>query len=84
MEQVEDKTPLYAEVVGWYGMVAILAAFALNSFGVMESASFVYQIINATGALGLMVIAYHKRVKQSVILNAVWLGVAAITILSNI
>jgi hypothetical protein len=81
---VVEHAPRFAEIAGWYGMLAILGAFALNSFSVVESSGLLYQLINASGAIGLMIIAYYKRVRQNVILNAVWLAVAVITIVSGL
>jgi ABC-type multidrug transport system permease subunit len=78
------ETPRFAEIAGWYGMLAILLAFALSSFSVLEATSLPYQLINASGAIGLMLIAYYKGVMQNVILNAVWLAVAAITIITSL
>lgn len=69
-----------AEVAGWYGIVAILGAYALVSFSVIESGSFIYQALNLTGALGVIWISYIKGVKQSVVLNVVWALIALVAI----
>lgn len=71
---------LFAEIAGWYGAVAILAAYALVSFNVISGHSLVFQLLNLTGALGVIVISLYKKVKQSVILNIFWAGVAIVAL----
>jgi hypothetical protein len=74
------KNKLFAEVAGWYGAIAIITAYLLVSFGLVTGEGYAFQILNITGAVGLIIIAIHKNVKQSVFLNIFWLiiGVAAI------
>lgn len=63
-------------LVGWYGTGAILLAYALVSFGIMKVDSLTYQILNLTGALGMIVISLIKKAYQPAILNIVWSVVA--------
>ena len=44
------------ELFGWYGTVAIVAAYALVSFSVLQPTDITYQLLNGTGALGLMLV----------------------------
>lgn len=69
-----------AEIAGWYGILAILAAYLLVSFGIVAANSLLFQLLNLTGALGIIIISLHKRVMQSVVLNVVWIGVAVAAI----
>lgn len=39
------------ETFGWYGMVAIVTAYALNSFSILTSENIWYQLLNAKGLL---------------------------------
>lgn len=64
-------------------MLAILGAYALVSFQLVQSDSLAFQLLNLTGAVGLIVVAASKGVTQSVILNIFW-GVVAIIALFNI
>lgn len=66
---------LLLEVAGWYGTAAILAAYALSSFGVLAQGP-LYQVLNLTGALGVGAICWHKRTWQAFWLEAVWGAVA--------
>lgn len=70
----------WEEIVGWYGMSALILAYALTSFNVVSPQGYVFQLLNLTGAMGLMAIAYKKRVFQSVFLNVFWIAIGAIAI----
>jgi len=74
-----NKNLLY-EIVGWYGTVAIILAYAGNSFNLFSSNSLLYQLLNFTGAIGIITISLHKKVFQSVALNVVWGLVAVVAI----
>lgn len=74
------KKNLLIEIIGWYGTVAIVGSYALNSFNVLSSNSLPYQILNATGAIAIIVISLKKGVYQSVVLNVVWTVIALIAI----
>lgn len=69
------------EIVGWLGVVLILLAYSLNSFGVVTSESVGYQSLNALGALGIIVSSGTKRDWQPTALNLIWLAVALIALL---
>jgi hypothetical protein len=69
-----------AELFAWYGVAAILIAYALVSFDLIASDSLVYQLLNATGAAGVMIIAYVRRAYQPVVLNFVWALIAVVAI----
>ena len=82
MKKQHKHNALFAEIAGWYGAVAILAAYALTSFDVISSNSLAFQLLNLTGALGVIAIAIHKKVNQSILLNAVWAVVAIVAIVN--
>jgi len=71
---------LFAEIAGWYGAVAILSAYILVSFTVISGDGVIFQLLNLTGAIGIIAIAVHKKVKQSVVLNVFWAAVAIIAL----
>lgn len=68
------------EIFGWYGVVAILLAFAMVSFEILEAKSLTFQILNAIGALGIVVASWVKRAYQPAALNFVWMIIAIIAI----
>lgn len=72
---------LLNEIIGWYGMAAILGAYFLVSFGYLPTSGIFYQILNLTGAVGVAYISFMKKAKQPALLNVVWaiIALAAIT-----
>ncbi|MBI1381837.1 MAG: hypothetical protein GC161_12205 [Planctomycetaceae bacterium] len=73
--------PLWAEIVGWYGMLAILTAYGANSFDVMQKGA-LYQGLNLTGALGVAVVCFYRRTWQAFVLEAVWAAIALTALLT--
>lgn len=69
------------EAGGWYGVIAVLLAYALVSFDVISSHGWAYQLLNFTGAVGVLVISYLKRAKQPALLNFVWAVIAFIALI---
>jgi hypothetical protein len=69
------------ETIGWYGTVAIVGAFALNNFKILNVDSLVYQVLNLTGALGIVFISFKKKTYQPGVLNLIWTVIAAIAII---
>lgn len=60
------------EIVGWYGTIAIVLAYALLSFGAIDGDSLLYQILNGTGAIGIVYISFKKKAYQPGVLNIIW------------
>jgi hypothetical protein len=77
-DMAKKSTKLEVNILGWYGVLAILAAYILLTFHVIGSGSSWYQALNLTGALGLIVEAFSKKDFQPVALNIVWAIVAVI------
>lgn len=74
-------TTVAAEIVGWYGTLAILGAYALTSFGVLASTSATCQLLNLTGASGVAIVCWRKRTWQAFWLEAVWATIALVALL---
>ena len=70
----------YIEVFGWYGTVAIVLAYALVSFSVLNATNIWYQLLNATGALGIVAISFYKHTYQPGVLNIIWAVIALLAI----
>lgn len=66
---------------GWYGTLAILLAYVLVSFSIINVADIWYQILNVTGAIGLIAISRHQKDYPSEVLNIIWAIIAIIAIL---
>ena len=72
---------LFIEIFGWYGAIAILGAYALISFSLIQPDSFIYQFFNFTGAIGIVVVSFYKKTYQPGALNIVWAIIALIAII---
>ena len=68
------------ELFGWYGAAAILAAYMLVSFSIIAATDPIYQLLNGTGALGIVAVSLKRRAYQPAILNMVWAIVAAVAL----
>ena len=68
-------------LVGWYGMAAILLAYALVSFGTLRSDSLTYQLLNLSGALGILIISLLKKAFQPAALNIAWAIIAIVAVI---
>jgi len=74
------KPSWLTEVAGWYGMIALILAYALVSFNIIAGDGLPFQLLNLTGGIGLILVAASKKVLQSVLLNIFWalIGIIAI------
>jgi hypothetical protein len=70
------------QIIGWYGTFAIVTAYFLNSFKILDSGNIWYQLLNATGAIGVAVISFSKKAYQPMVLNIVWTVIGIIAIVN--
>jgi len=63
-------------------MIAIVLAYALVSFSFLSVNSIWYQILNGTGAIGIVVVSLYKKAYQPGILNIIWSVIAILAILN--
>ncbi|MFA6071961.1 MAG: hypothetical protein WC810_25580 [Janthinobacterium sp.] len=75
------KKEVLNEIIGWYGALAIMGAYFLNSFYIIESNSFWYQFLNVTGAIGIVLISFVKKAYQSMVLNIIWVIIGTIALI---
>lgn len=78
-KESQPKHPL-AQIVGWYGAAALISGFLLISFEVISPQSIVYQLLNLSGALGLLILGLDRHVRQSVVVNIFWVSIALIAL----
>lgn len=71
--------PWFVELVGWYGMAAILAAYALSTFEVIEQ-RWLFQCLNFTGAAGVGWVCWRKRTWQAFWLELIWSAIALVAL----
>jgi hypothetical protein len=72
------KNRTLIEAAGWYGVAAILGAYVLLNFGMIETNSWAYLTLNLTGSVAVLVDAWTARNWQPAVLNLVWAIVALI------
>src|SRR6185295_9656913 len=70
-----DKMSL-ADVLGWVGSIAILSAFALNSFQKLKSDSTTFQLLNLAGAVLLIINSLAHEAYPFTFINAVWVTIS--------
>jgi hypothetical protein len=73
-----------AEIAGWCGAAAILSAYVLVSFRIISASGYAYQLLNLSGAIGMLLIAFVKKVEQSVVINIIWAIIAIAAIIGLI
>jgi hypothetical protein len=69
------------EAGGWYGAAAVLLAYALVSFNAISPHGWIYQLLNFTGAVGVLIISYMKHARQPALLNFVWAVIALVALI---
>lgn len=74
------KPSKYTELCGWYGMTALIIAYAFVSFNILAANGVVFQLLNLTGSVGLIIDAISKKIIQVALLNVFW-GLIAIIII---
>ena len=72
---------LLFESIGWLGMMAILVSYILVSLAVIQPRSFAYQALSGLGSLGLVIHSTIKKDFQPLVLNIIWLLVAAFVLI---
>lgn len=77
---MQRRHQLILDIVGWYGMAAVLAAYGLVNLTLLPSHNIVCILLNLTGSAGLIIAAFVKRANQLVVLNIVWAIVALMTL----
>lgn len=75
--QIEWST----ELAGWIGVLAILLAYALLSFGVLAADQAAYHILNLIGGVGIIVDALADKDYQPAVLNFIWAAIAVYAII---
>ena len=72
------------EIIGWYGAAAIVVAYALVSFSVITPTDMLYQVLNLTGGIGIIINSFLHKAYPPGILNTIWSIIAIIAILKII
>jgi len=78
--KVDHKRKAVVEILGWYGLIAVVIAYGTVSLSFVSPNSYVYQLLNLSGSVGLGLMAFVRRAYQNGVLNAVW-GIIAVVAL---
>lgn len=68
------------EIIGWYGVIAVVSAYALLSLNILNNNSLLFQGLNLTGAIGIIIDAIQDKNTQPAVLNVIWAIIALIAI----
>lgn len=71
---------VWITAMGWIGSVAVIAAYALNSLQKIKSDSLLFQVLNLTGAILLIVNSLFKEAYPFTFINTVWAAIALVAI----
>ena len=69
------------DILGWYGLIAVVIAYGTVSLSFISPNSYVYQFLNLSGSVGLGLVAFVKRAYQNGVLNVVWGAIAVAAII---
>ncbi len=72
----------FLEKFGYYGAAAVIGGYFLVSFSVISADSIWYQLLNLTGALGLLLDSRYHKAKPSVVINSIWTLIAFVAIVN--
>jgi hypothetical protein len=66
----------FTDVLGWIGAVEVLTAYLLVSINKVDGKSTVFQLLNLTGAVFLIINTVAVKAYPSAFVNVVWTGIA--------
>lgn len=67
---------LIIEIFGWYGTIAILSAYVLLSFDMITANRISFQLLNLTGAIGIIIVSIAHSNYQPAVIDIVWALIA--------
>jgi hypothetical protein len=74
---------LLIDIVGWVGVLSLLAAYALVSMKKVQGDSAAYQLMNLAGSALLILNSFHYKAFPSVGVNVAWVGIAVYTMVKR-
>jgi len=70
--------------IGWIGSVEVIAAYGLNSYQKIKSSSLLFQLLNLTGGIFLIINTIYYSAYPSAFINVVWVIIASVAIFQMI
>ncbi|MEQ8714038.1 MAG: hypothetical protein RIC80_13535 [Cyclobacteriaceae bacterium] len=71
---------LIIDIIGWVGSIEVILAYGLNSYQKIKSDSLLYQTLNLTGGIFLIINTIYYGAYPSTAINVVWVVIATIAI----
>lgn len=75
---------LLIEILGWVGSIEVVAAYALNSYQKIKSDSLIFQLLNLSGAIFLIINSVYKEAYPFTFINSIWSVIAIVAIIGII
>ena len=72
----KSQYEVLSELAGWVGVLSILLAYALLTFGVLSADEATYNILNLVGGTGIIIDALADKNYQPAVLNLIWVVIA--------
>ena len=71
---------ILVDTLGWIGSIEVIAAYGLNSYQKIKSDSLLFQLLNLTGGIFLIINTVYYCAYPSAFINVVWVIIASIAI----
>ena len=68
----EQLKNIVIEMLGWYGMAAVFGAYAMTTLGYIAPGGMAANLLNLTGAVGIVVVTVKHKAWPSAVLNMLW------------
>ena len=68
------------DIIGWIGSVEVIAAYGLNSYQKIKSDSLLFQFLNLTGGIFLIINTLYYSAYPSTFINIVWVVIASVAL----
>ncbi|MBS1950170.1 MAG: hypothetical protein OJF59_000213 [Cytophagales bacterium] len=75
---------LLIDTIGWIGSLEVIAAYGLNSYQKIKSDSLLFQLLNLTGGIFLIINTVYYCAYPSAFINVVWVIIASVAIVQFI
>jgi len=71
---------LLIDIIGWVGSIEVILAYALNSYQKLKSDSVIFQMLNLTGGIFLIINTIYYHAYPSAFINVVWVMIAFVAL----
>ena len=72
---------VWIDIIGWAGSLGVVAAYALNSYKVIASDSWIFLLLNLVGGIFLIVYSFYYAAFANTFINVVWVVIAVTAML---